>query len=148
MKLSAEFVINRHHNGSISEVYDIVHCLSPSGDLREAIHGSYASFFDNGRIRSCIQYRYGEIDGRYNVWYPNGLPFIQCEYVNGKRHGKLYIWYDSGMKKLEGFYKDGLEHGSWIFWNKNGEKEAVIEFNEGKKISGPEFPIVDIQPPA
>lgn len=147
MNVSADFVVGRHPNGRICEVYEIVHCLAPSGELREAIHGSYASFFENGRIRSYALYRIGELDGMYSVWYPNGNLFYQCDYANGKRQGKLNIWYENGIKKVEGSYKDGIEHGRWIYWKENEEKAAEIVFENGKRVSGPEFRIAEVQLP-
>ena len=66
-------------------------------DGEEIKHGTWKSFYSDGRKWSLSTWDRGVENGLYNTWHPNG---------------KLNI---------SGFYSSGVRTGKWTFYNTEGE---------------------------
>ncbi|MDI1254974.1 MAG: membrane-binding protein [Flavobacterium sp.] len=46
---------------------------------------------------------------------------------------KSTYYYENGKVSQEGFFKKGKLHGTWVSFDENGTKNAIAEYNNGKK---------------
>jgi len=56
----------------------------------------------------------------------------QLEEVNGMV--KATYFYGNGTVEQEGFFKNGLLEGKWVSYNADGSKQAIAEYENGKKV--------------
>jgi antitoxin component YwqK of YwqJK toxin-antitoxin module len=47
---------------------------------------------------------------------------------------KSTYYYNNGQVKQTGFYKDGKPHGTWVGYNADGTKQAMGEYDHGRKV--------------
>lgn len=68
----------------------------------------------------------GKLDGIVMLYYDNGQLKSEIEYASGKRNG-LYRFYSREGKLLEqGHYKEGVPVGTYQQWDQNGRLELKI----------------------
>ena len=83
------------------------------GDFKQ---GKEITRFNNGAIKSIINYHDGEIHGMRKNWYENGV--VQCikYYKHGIFHGKQQEWDDKGHIISERNYHNGNKKGLQLEW--------------------------------
>jgi antitoxin component YwqK of YwqJK toxin-antitoxin module len=71
------------------------------GNLK--VDGQWLWYYENGNIRSKVNYRYGFKYGLFQYYYKNGNIKVQGKYKKDKRNG---VWLINGVKRK---YKNGKE---------------------------------------
>lgn len=64
---------------------------------KEVKHGTWKSFYPDGRMWSLSNWNLGIEDGEYKTWHTNG------------------------NLNISGFYSNGVRTGKWTFYNTDGE---------------------------
>lgn len=122
-------------------------------------HGTWRAWFENGKMRSFIQYRAGKWHGIRREWHDNGQIALEWTYTDGREdkgtvtffhaNGKVRhtfksggknkhpnqvttTWYDNGVKESEGRWRNELQHGKWTFWYRSGKRQRVTTYKEGQ----------------
>ncbi len=124
-----------------------------------SINGIAREYYENGNLKSSINYEYGlangvgvfyydnnertkkaEIDfkddiieGAYREYYKNGARKAVLTFDNGTPDDEAQFFYESGVLKIEGKYKDGVQHGKWLFYDENGEILSKEKWRKGSK---------------
>jgi antitoxin component YwqK of YwqJK toxin-antitoxin module len=110
-------------------------------------NGLWRSFYDNGNLKSAINYKDGKVDGIaffyyndnhetpmaqvifnqdvitgvYQEFFQNGAQKAKLNYKDGKLNGDAEFYYPTGRIKIKGEYKDDEKRGKWLFYNENGD---------------------------
>lgn len=79
-------------------------------------------YFDNGQIKSEINFKNGHYDGVATWYYENGLKQYEFNYVNDTLQGKSTRWYSNGKIRSIQNYKDNLLDGEVLNFDENGKK--------------------------
>ena len=98
-------------------------------------HGSYKSWFENGKPWTEGTYKNGEWDGVKKGWWRNGQLQIESNYKNGQLDGLMRYWHEDGQLGSERSYKDGKLHGLSRSWTEDGVLEVEYTYENGKIIS-------------
>ena len=83
-------------------------------------HGTWITFFPDGRPRWKGNKKEGLSHGPYIMWYPNGKKKMEGSYKNGQKEGLSTIWHINGEKWKEQKHKLGKPVGIWKTWNDQG----------------------------
>jgi antitoxin component YwqK of YwqJK toxin-antitoxin module len=97
-------------------------------------HGSYRSFYENGRIENEGVYKNGLLDGDFIVRYPTGEIKSRGKYSDGKKNGPWVEYYVSGALSRKGFFKMGAIDGVVTGWKGQGGLEVEMLDSEGTGI--------------
>lgn len=76
--------------------------------------------YDNGVIYIRGDVQAGLRHGTWLTFFRNGKPWSQGNYIDGYREGYGVAWYENGQKSQEGYYKKDKMVGTWKFWNEQG----------------------------
>lgn len=114
------------------------------------------TWYENGRLRSEVSYKYGlktgqeqtwyvdgtrhtatlyklgRLNGQSSTWYENGSLRSKMQYKDGVLTSDASTWYVSGNKKSAGRYKTGLLEGKLLCWYDNGKTAAEAKFAYGQ----------------
>jgi uncharacterized protein len=90
--------------------------------------------FENGRVKSQIQYRFGKENGISRYFHPvYGSKIMEVNMKNGKKEGELSKFYFNGNREYQGFYKNDLLEGIERIWDKSGQILSETHYIKGKK---------------
>lgn len=68
-------------------------------------HGVWTEFYNNGQIRSIIEYSEGDVQSDYQTFYESGQLKEQYDVTNGRNpSGKYVSYYESGTLRSTGKY--------------------------------------------
>jgi hypothetical protein len=112
--------------------------VKKKGD-EEIRHGYFASWFKNGKPRSMLTFKNGEVLGHATTFYENGNVGSRGILKGNIRDGAWNIWNQDGTKARAGSYKLGIEDGVWKFWYANGNLAAKGAYKEGLQTGTWEF---------
>lgn len=68
-------------------------------------HGTWKTFFSDGRLHKIYRYYYGRERGRSMEYYQNGQVKNQCRFSNGAKAGKEMSFYENGEKERVSRYR-------------------------------------------
>lgn len=130
------------------------------GKLKDGLPtGLWRTYFDNGNIKSAVNYEKGEVDGdcvffyniteqpvkaevkfendeligAYKEYYKNGNQKAYLNYKNGKLDGESLFYYENEILKIKGEYKKGFKSGKWEYYRENGEVYEKEKWKKGNK---------------
>ena len=83
---------------------------------------SKKSYWDNGTLRSDLNYKDGKLNGPAVWYFENGLKEQEANYVNNKLNGVMKRWYTSGIPESVSNYNHGLLDGMAITYDEGGAK--------------------------
>ena len=87
---------------------------------RDQPHGSWTTFYDNGRPRWRGSKKVGKSHGKYYMWHENGRKKTVGSFSDGRKNGRETSWFANGVKWQERFYENGLPTGLWKTWDEQG----------------------------
>ncbi|MCX6181036.1 MAG: hypothetical protein NT150_03805 [Bacteroidetes bacterium] len=87
--------------------------------LRNAKHGEWKYFNENGAVDSIIVYVQGNREG-ISQTYSEGKLFKKMEYLHDVLNGLYEEYYADGTKKTVGTYSKGKKQGTWKYFNQQG----------------------------
>jgi uncharacterized protein len=92
-------------------------------------HGSYISYWSNGKKKHSGVYKHGSPIGTHTRYYSNGeLKKIYTIEANGDRNGNFTSYYANGAVKHTGLYIQGYRFGSHIWLHINGRKRKIKHY--------------------
>ncbi|MEY3423208.1 MAG: hypothetical protein RIR48_3538 [Bacteroidota bacterium] len=116
-------VILKNDTGTVVQEYYLAH---------DSIkHGSFKSYFENGKIKELCTYDQGILTGTRIIYYPNGQIEISETYdANGNLHGPYRQFFENGNLKVEKNYTENVLNGNMkIFYPDGKIKEDVTMVN-------------------
>ena len=99
----------------------------------EPFSGEVRSYYNNGVIKSSIEYKNGLKDGATHYFYDNGKEKRQEVYTKGVIHGMLTEYYNDGFLKFEVEYHNGVRNGAFRSYYEDGQLRVEEEYINGKK---------------
>ena len=123
-------------------------------------NGVWKSYYENGRIKSSVNYKDGMVngeayfyydneqkapraetyftndnmEGKYTEFYENGTIKADMTYKKGVAEGPARFYYNNGKLKIEAEYKDGLKSGRWIYFNEKGKEVGKEKYKKGERV--------------
>lgn len=146
--------------GSLKVFYPDNKTIKYEGRLENGkLTGLWRSYFENGKIKSAINYSDDKangvglfyfnndkqatraevnftddiITGVYREFYENGSRKATLNFEDGLPDGDAEFFYDSGVTKIEGNYKKGVKTGKWKHFSETGELIDKEKWKKGKK---------------
>lgn len=83
--------------------------------------GKWISFYNNGNIKSIINWQDGKLNGKYILYENDGTKSMETIYLNGKEDGYYNSYYSNGVLRMSGHYKLGKPVGTWEYFDKTGK---------------------------
>jgi antitoxin component YwqK of YwqJK toxin-antitoxin module len=101
-------------------------------------YGRWISFFGNNKqkIEKDGVYDNNRKTGIWKCYYENGNLKSEINYVNNKADGYAKIYYENGKISEEGIWKGTKWVGKYLFYHENGNKAYEWSFNEEGKRTG------------
>ena len=96
-------------------------------------HGTWKSFYFNGKPSLLSNYKFNKLQGDYITYYSSGKTEIKGRYSRNVKSGEWHTFDKSGKLTLTAHYMKGRLHGEWI---KYTGKKVIIEkgkYSFGKK---------------
>lgn len=115
----------------------------PTGSIQQEIpfkadsilHGYLKEFYQEGQLKSVIQYKNGVKDGLEKHFYYNGVLASSGENANGEPNGTFFHYYESGVMKSQYSLFDGRFFGKQIDYDETGTLALLRFMNiDGKLI--------------
>jgi antitoxin component YwqK of YwqJK toxin-antitoxin module len=101
--------------------------------LQSKIFGKYATYYDNGRIRTEAYYsRNGLLDGIYRTYYDNGNPEKEITFSNGEINGLFRSYYDNSQVRSEVSYVKGKPWEALSYYSTKGKRMACGNLKNGE----------------
>lgn len=118
-------------------------------------HGVFQNYYDNGQLKSRVEYVDGRENGLMTTWqndgklistlsYKDGLLDGICTYYDtdgrkmssgtyrrGKEDGVFTLFYPSGKIQGKTSWKDGVQHGPYEVWWENGQMAKLGQTKDG-----------------
>ncbi|MEO0899587.1 MAG: hypothetical protein AAFY71_24470 [Bacteroidota bacterium] len=91
-------------------------------------------FTKNGLVSRKIRWRNNRIHGSWQSFYPNGKQKEIYLYVEGEKEGLFQVFHKTGTLKQEGNFNKGLANGLFSYYDKSGQMKKQILFKQGKRI--------------
>ncbi len=98
---------------------------------------SKTTYYENEKILSEINYKYGKREGKCIYYWKNGNVLSEVNYKNGKTYGLYKSYYEEGQLKEEGNYNHtekgdySRKDGTWKTYYKNGQIKAESTIKNG-----------------
>jgi len=93
-------------------------------------HGTFRSWFKNGKIKTIMEFREGEKEGISKEWWPNMNIKSQGHYLQGAKEGPWSYTYPTGKIQTQILYRHNLKDGPFNEWYPSGQKKESSEFTE------------------
>jgi TonB family protein len=96
--------------------------------------GSVKTFYDNGKLKSEINYSNNIRDGEAKFYYENGDIKVEENYVNGKIEGLVKKYKPGGMLQEVFNIENGRREGPTSIYDSSGIYLTDINFENGIKV--------------
>jgi len=96
------------------------------GGKFDKVEESFTEYYDEGTIKSELNFREGKLNGRILHYYPSGSIKADMYFENGKQEKEARYYYDGGLLKEIAFYIGGMKNGLAYKYNKEGLMSTVI----------------------
>ena len=88
------------------------------------------SCYEDGKPRSLVLTKNGELHGEVKSWYPGGKYAGKTEYASGKRHGIILGFFENGDTSIIGYYRNGRPIGQLRSYCSPNKPERFTNFND------------------
>jgi hypothetical protein len=75
------------------------------------------------------------LHGTYRSYFQDGKPYLECNYTGGLRNGIFKTWFANGMLELDANYYDNVRDMNWKYYNEQGEPLYTLRFKLGKLLN-------------
>jgi antitoxin component YwqK of YwqJK toxin-antitoxin module len=102
--------------------------------MEQLVHNTNidVDYYENGKIKSYIEYKNGNCHGKYILYYENGNVKQNSPCKDGKWHGPYLEYYENGWLKIRTTNKDDYYDGEYFEYDKQGVLKKYFEYKEGK----------------
>lgn len=128
--------------------YEDSSTIKYEGRIKDGLFdGLWRSYYENGKIKSAVNYKEGiaegvaifyydnpsstikteikfvddKIEGVYREFYENGARKATLNFKKGVADGDAEFFYKTGVIKIKGSYKNGEKSGKWRYYTEKGE---------------------------
>ena len=106
--------------------------VNPRDPKKEILDGERKQYYQDGRIRSVINYNQGVKHGPSTLFHPDGKTvLLSIPYQYGKREGISKKYYRTGEIYAETSYKDDLLHGARKVYYRAGPVKSIVNYYQG-----------------
>jgi TonB family protein len=95
---------------------------------------SVKTFYDNGKIKSEINYLDSVRNGEARFYFDNGNLKKKLNYDNGKVNGLVILYNEDGTPKETYNVDEGVRQGSTSLYDSTGKYITDVDYNNGKKV--------------
>jgi len=85
-------------------------------------------YWENGQIKSSIEYKNGEKNGKTIYYFKNGSKQKEFTYENGSLEGISYQWDYSGVLLSSVEFSNNMMNGEAISYNEDGSKMEILHY--------------------
>ena len=96
--------------------------------------GVETSYYEDGKVRTVIPYKMGNMDGEYKWYNKEGGLFYHIFFKDDKIDGEYLMYDDDGTLQEKDYYVMGKLHGTQTSYYPNGGLKRRIEYNVGEKV--------------
>ena len=107
--------------------------MDRADDSKTVLSGENTTYFQNGKIKSVINYASGILEGDYRTYYEDGEPCIIASLKNGKWDGAYTEFYKNGNIKTNCIFEQGNITGDLYRFTENGDFELIEYVNGNPK---------------
>lgn len=104
---------------------------SVKADGTTSKEGWFENFYDNGQMKSRVEFVDGLENGLLTTWQNNGKLISTLSYKDGKLHGLCTYFDADGMKMSSGTYRDGKEDGVFTLYYPSGKVQGKTTWKAG-----------------
>lgn len=101
-----------------------------------AQEGLVTSLFENGKVRTEINYENGLKQGVAKEYYNEGTIFQEINYNKGIKEGQAKRYYENGKLYQQTDYRGGKMHGKQLKFRDNGKPASVASFSQDEPCLG------------
>jgi hypothetical protein len=143
------------------EYYGTTEIVKLEGQIyKNKPNGIWKSYYENGRIKSSVNYKDGLIEGEaffyydgdtktmkaeaifvqdnlegiYTEYYDNGTQKANMNYEKGLAEGKAEFYYPNGKMKIEANFKEGTKDGRWVYYDEKGKEAGKEKWKKGERV--------------
>ncbi len=89
--------------------------------------------FANGAVKSVgARNEHNKKNGEWRIYYENGQLKSLINYQNGKEHGKWETYYENGNQSSIGQFQNGIKTGEWKYYYPNGDLKTTANYSTGE----------------
>jgi len=116
----------------MKNIYTIIFLLFIT--ITNAQNGEVKEYYDNGQLKSSLNYLNGELDGLCKFYYENGQLQAITTAVNGSPIGMVKTYFENGQLKTVGEYGDGEnQEGIHKEYYENGNLKKTGAYIQGEE---------------
>lgn len=84
-------------------------------------NGKWITFYNNGNIKSIINWEMGKLHGKYILYENDGTKSSEAVYFQGKENGPYKTYHKNGRLRMSGQYEMGKPIGTWEYFDNSGK---------------------------
>jgi antitoxin component YwqK of YwqJK toxin-antitoxin module len=100
--------------------------------------GSKTSYWENGKIKSKLNYKGELLHGECSWYYESGIPQMTAEYEKNLLNGKMTRWHENGQLQSVCYYKNNLLDSVYFTYSIDGKKIGS-EYYVNDTLHGPYY---------
>jgi antitoxin component YwqK of YwqJK toxin-antitoxin module len=112
---------------NLKEVYQV------KDTINNTPHGTYISYFLNGKIESKGQFMSGETAGVWEFYYETGVMKMRGIVRQNSNYGLWEYFYENGNRSMEGVIQGKSKEGDWKIFYESGELKEVGRFMDNRR---------------
>ena len=89
------------------------------------------SYWPDGKVKSELRYKDGQLDGQCKWYYSNGNPSMEAVYENNVLNGASNRWYENGNLEEKAYYVDNQYDGVVEEYNVFGKLVVLSTYKNG-----------------
>lgn len=89
--------------------------------LNGRAYGKWLTFYNNGNIKSIINWKDGKLHGKYILYQNDGTKSSEAIYFEGKENGPYKTYHKNGLLRMTGQYEMGKPIGTWEYFDNTGK---------------------------
>lgn len=97
---------------------------------------SKRSMWDNGNLKSVLQYKDGKLNGKCEWYFENGKLSQSATYNYNQLEGEMIQYHENGIVSMVGYYRNDLKDSVFTYYNPSG-KIVTIENYKMDSLNGP-----------
>jgi antitoxin component YwqK of YwqJK toxin-antitoxin module len=83
--------------------------------------GIWKQYFNNGKLKSIINYNANIPNGHVKFFYSNGNPLEEGNWIFGRWEGEYKYYYENGKLSYDWKFVNGKRDGIQLYYNETGE---------------------------
>jgi antitoxin component YwqK of YwqJK toxin-antitoxin module len=100
--------------------------------------GPKSSYWENGKIKSELNYKGELLHGECSWYYESGIPQMTAEYEDNLLNGKMTRWHENGQLQSVSYYKNNLLDSVYFTYSIDGKKIGS-EYYVNDTLHGPYY---------